>query len=147
MIKNENETAKNDEIDDIIEQADDDGFDYDPTMEDDEKNDNFNNTSQEYKDIYQIVDTDGATNINSLDGVIKNPERNTFALRVYECFFCRMVSVKKNSCKSILTDYAFRDLPVKKPTKHTTVPTKKSNARLKAVVNRSINSVAITHTS
>ena len=85
IIKDDNENVKNDEIEDIIEQAED-SFDYDPTMEDEEENNDFNNISQQYKDIYQIVDT---------NGVIKNPERNTFALRVYECFFCRMVSTEK----------------------------------------------------
>lgn len=35
------------------------------------------------KDVYDITD---------IDAIIKNPERNAFALRVYECFFCRFVS-------------------------------------------------------
>lgn len=40
------------------------------------------------KDVYDITD---------IDAIIKNPERNTFALRVYECFFCRFVSIFKSS--------------------------------------------------
>lgn len=54
---------------------------HDEEDEDDEEN-FFGMTEQADKDIYHISD---------IDAIIKNPERNSFALRVYECFFCRLV--------------------------------------------------------
>lgn len=79
------DTLKDEEMD-IIDHTEAvfDEADYDHTLDDDEENDEFN-TSADYKDVYQVVDA---------DGVVKNPERNSFALRVYECFFCRMVSLR-----------------------------------------------------
>jgi THAP domain len=78
------DAMKEDEAMDIIEQTETDfDPDFDHTIEEDEENDDYNDTTDEFKDVYHIVDP---------DGVIKNPERNTFALRVYECFFCRLVS-------------------------------------------------------
>lgn len=78
------DSMKDEVMDDIIEQTETDfDPDYDNAIEEDDETDEFNNSSHEFKDVYHIVDS---------DGIIKNPDRNTFSLRVYECFFCRLVS-------------------------------------------------------
>lgn len=73
-------------IDDIImhDVSFDSNFEIDDEIsEDDEEELQGIGTDSIDKDVYDITD---------VDTIIKNPERNTFALRVYECFFCRYVS-------------------------------------------------------
>lgn len=71
----------------IIEQSDG-PFEshYEPRDEEDEDDDeDFHGMTEPLdKDVYHITD---------IDAIIKNPDRNSFALRVYECFFCRLVTV------------------------------------------------------
>lgn len=51
--------------------------------DDDDDDDEFQGLpEQSDKDVYNITDT---------ETIIKNPDRNSFALRIYECFFCRLV--------------------------------------------------------
>lgn len=67
----------------IIEQSYESNYEQE---EDEEDDDNFEGIPEPSdKDFYNITDT---------DTIIKNPDRNSFALRVYECFFCRLVSAK-----------------------------------------------------
>lgn len=76
-------------IDDIImhDVTFDSNFEIDDEMsEEDEDELQGIGTDSIDKDVYDITD---------IDAIIKNPERNTFALRVYECFFCRFVSSLK----------------------------------------------------
>lgn len=74
-------------MDGIIEQSDG-NFEthYEPHEEEDEDDDeDFHGmTEPSDKDVYNITD---------IDTIIKNPDRNSFALRVYECFFCRLVRI------------------------------------------------------
>lgn len=64
------------------------------------------------KDVYDITD---------IDAIIKNPERNAFALRVYECFFCRFVSSDKLLPEIRVRNSIFRNTPARRPTRPTTV--------------------------
>lgn len=66
----------------IIDQSNyDSNFDNEDQDENDENYLRVPESSD--KDIYNTTDT---------DAIIKNPDRNSFALRIYECFFCRLVS-------------------------------------------------------
>lgn len=70
--------------DDIIEQTHH-TFEthYENPDENDEDEEEFQGIPEpNEKDIYNITD---------VDTIIKNPDRNSFALRIYECFFCRLV--------------------------------------------------------
>lgn len=74
-------------IEDIImQEAFDSQFDNleEAEEEEDDEEDEFQGMPEPSdKDIYKVTDT---------EAIIKNPDRNSFALRVYECFFCRLVS-------------------------------------------------------
>lgn len=63
-----------------VEQSYESNYEQEEDEEDDENYEGIPEPSN--KDIYNITDT---------DAIIKNPDRNSFALRVYECFFCRLV--------------------------------------------------------
>lgn len=76
-LKNE---YKDEPMDDLIET--DHNYEYAEEEEDDD--DDFQGIPEPSdKDVYTITD---------IEAIIKNPDRNSFALRVYECFFCRLVS-------------------------------------------------------
>lgn len=49
---------------------------------------------QSFKDEEDKMDPQGVDEyqVASTDDIIKNPERNRFCFRIYECFFCKMVS-------------------------------------------------------
>lgn len=81
IIKDE---TKMETMDDIIETHHTFETHYEnPDENDDEEEDEFQGIPEPpEKDIYNITD---------VDAIIKNPDRNSFALRIYECFFCRLV--------------------------------------------------------
>ena len=80
IVKDED---KMDTMDDIMEHHDFEAH-YD-NNENDEDDDEFQGMPEPNdKDIYNITD---------VDTIIKNPDRNSFALRIYECFFCRLVRI------------------------------------------------------
>lgn len=82
--RNEND-SKIPHLDDLIEEQD-----YEMRVKRDEHEEAEEEDDEEFigladpsgKDIYNTTDT---------DAIITNRDRNTFALRVYECFFCRLV--------------------------------------------------------
>lgn len=79
IVKDE---EKMDTMDDIIEHHE---FETHYDNENDEDDDDFQGMPEPNdKDIYNITD---------VDTIIKNPDRNSFALRIYECFFCRLVRI------------------------------------------------------
>lgn len=90
MVKDELE--RDEPMDDIIEEADHD-FDqeYEDAEEEEEEEEYFSNLPEPDKDVYHVTDS---------DAIIKNPERNTFALRIYQCFFCRLKFAGKKTFKS-----------------------------------------------
>lgn len=49
----------------------------------------YNDECVEEKPVLQGVDE---YEVATTDDIIKNPERNRFCFRIYECFFCKMVS-------------------------------------------------------
>ena len=78
------ETTKEEHMDDILIQSFDSNYEEMEAENEEEDSKDFHGYPEPVdKDIYYI--TEG-------DAIIKNPERNSFALRVYECFFCRLVS-------------------------------------------------------
>lgn len=129
------DALKEEAMEDIIEQTETDfDPDFDHTIEgEEEENDDFNNT----EDVYQMGDS---------ELVIKNPEHNTFSLRVYECFFCRMVSLSSIFQLNFHDFRLHRNSLAKEPSKITNVPTRKSSARSMDVINPSTSSADIIRT-
>lgn len=85
------EIEKYEPMDDIIEQTDPD-FDEEFEEADEDDDDDFSLLpEQSEKDVYTVTDN---------DAIIKNPERNTFALRIYQCFFCRLKFAGKKTFKA-----------------------------------------------
>lgn len=68
---------------------------------------NFENDEDDDEDTYQTCEASNKDvyNITDTDAIIKNPDRNSFALRVYECFFCRLVRFPKLFPQSSSTEY------------------------------------------
>lgn len=111
------EECKIESVDDIMEQNNHSFEAHYENDEDDDDDDEFQGMPEPSdKDVYNITDT---------EAIIRNPDRNSFALRIYECFFCRLVreTPAELSVAMILNlfNYCFRNLPVKKLTKLTTV--------------------------
>lgn len=76
------EEDKMDTMDDIIEHTP-----FETHYEDEEDN---GEEEEEYQEISEQTDKD-IYSVTDADAIIKNPDRNSFALRIYECFFCRLV--------------------------------------------------------
>lgn len=79
---------------DIHEYSKDDEQIYaedDAVVVDDDANKNGNDVMFNDKDKYQVVDK---------EAIIKNPNRNTYAYRIYECFFCRLKFAGRKTFKA-----------------------------------------------
>lgn len=79
---------KDEPMEDIIEQTDPD---FEPDFENVEEDEDEEDEDDDFRSMVEPLDKD-VYHVTEIDTIIKNPERNTFALRVYECFFCRLVS-------------------------------------------------------
>lgn len=80
------EESKIHDMEDLIEADPEYEMDFENEEQEEEEEDDddefFELAEPSEKDIYNITDT---------NAIIQNPDRNTFALRIYECFFCRLV--------------------------------------------------------
>lgn len=80
------------------------------------------------------------------DDIIKNPDRNRFCFKIYECFFCKMVSFKSNL--PLISEYFhifFRNSLVEKHTSPTSAQSLKLDAR--NATRLSVNFKPTIHTS
>lgn len=96
VIEEVKHEPKMESMDDIIvtDQSFETGFVI--AEEDDEADDD-----DEYQGMPEPSDKD-FYNVTDMDTIIKNPDRNSFALRVYECFFCRLVRLLKPLRNSVI---------------------------------------------
>jgi THAP domain len=85
----------------IVEQGFEMKVKQDDQVEDDEEDD------EEFMDLADPINKD-IYNTTDPDAIITNRDRNTFALRVYECFFCRLVrNILDVWCFDVLLNFIF----------------------------------------